>query len=426
MTLPRQPVQTVTFIDDYCQFYQKLFVEVRQFEYFKFTHLGLLSEVKRKTLPSIAKAVGLPNAQGLHHFLSAAPWSVSALRALRLQRIKDLVDEPFALCLDETGDRKKGSTTDYVSTQYIGNLGKTDNGIVSVNAYGVIDSVTFPLLFRVFKPKSRLKEGEVHISKVEMAAQMIEELLDDGFKINLILADRLYGESARIRQVCSKHNIPYIMAIRSNYSVRLPKNEYVRRNRWHECVRTFTNGSQEVRYIREVVFGKRRPNKPRVYEITTEPETMPKASTAYIKTNIQENIWDCAADLYGLRTWIEYGFKEAKNELGWNQFRLTNYDGIERWWEFVFSAFWLICEQSLARRGQANKEQARQLELLQQHKHFREEIRWKPTLDNLRLLMQPFFTLWVLLPWLELFPIPSLVKGLYKLVRATNQFSGFT
>jgi SRSO17 transposase len=37
-----------------------------------FTHLhaGLLSDIKRKTLPAIAEIMGLENAQGLHHFLT--------------------------------------------------------------------------------------------------------------------------------------------------------------------------------------------------------------------------------------------------------------------------------------------------------------------------------------------------------------------
>jgi len=53
----------------------------------------------------------------------------------------------------ETG---KGKTTDYVARQYIGNLGKTENGIVS-NAYGVLGNITFPLIFKIFKPKARLQ-----------------------------------------------------------------------------------------------------------------------------------------------------------------------------------------------------------------------------------------------------------------------------
>jgi SRSO17 transposase len=34
--------------------------------------------------------------------------------------------------VDETGDKKKGHSTDYVKRQYIGNLGKIENGIVVV------------------------------------------------------------------------------------------------------------------------------------------------------------------------------------------------------------------------------------------------------------------------------------------------------
>lgn len=45
------------------------------------------------------------------------------------------------LVIDETGDRKKGKTADYVNRQYIGNLGKIENGIVSVNAYGLVEQL---------------------------------------------------------------------------------------------------------------------------------------------------------------------------------------------------------------------------------------------------------------------------------------------
>ena len=75
-------------------------------------------------------------------------------------------------CIDETADRKKGKTTDYVAHQYIGNLGKLANAIVSVNAYGVLDHITFPLLFKVFKPKTRLQSGEGYKTKPELAVEI--------------------------------------------------------------------------------------------------------------------------------------------------------------------------------------------------------------------------------------------------------------
>jgi len=44
------------------------YLQVRSFEAFKQLHLGLISEVKRKSLPAIAQVAGLDNAQSLHHF----------------------------------------------------------------------------------------------------------------------------------------------------------------------------------------------------------------------------------------------------------------------------------------------------------------------------------------------------------------------
>ena len=48
---------------------------------------------------------------------------------------------------------KKGRKTDYVSRQYLGSVGKIDHGIVSVNAYGVYENITFPLIFKVLNLK---------------------------------------------------------------------------------------------------------------------------------------------------------------------------------------------------------------------------------------------------------------------------------
>jgi SRSO17 transposase len=86
---------------------------VRSFEAFKYLHLGLVAPLARKSLPAIAKAVGLPNEQGLLHLLTDAPWNVEALRYQRLSLIlEQLHGQPLVLVIDDTGDRKKGKTTD--------------------------------------------------------------------------------------------------------------------------------------------------------------------------------------------------------------------------------------------------------------------------------------------------------------------------
>jgi len=60
-------------------------------EAFKFLHIGMISELPRKSLPAIARSVGLTNAQSLHNFLQNAPWQVEDLRARRLGLIKQLI-----------------------------------------------------------------------------------------------------------------------------------------------------------------------------------------------------------------------------------------------------------------------------------------------------------------------------------------------
>jgi SRSO17 transposase len=98
--------------------------------------------------------------------------------------------------------------------------------------------------------------------------------------------------------------------------------------------------TQEVRYIREIIEGKKRSR--RFWEITTDAETMPDNSTWYVMTEIPGLKYQDVGNLYGCRNWVEYGLIQSKNELGWADFRLTRYQDIEKWWEIVFSAYLLV------------------------------------------------------------------------------------
>lgn len=126
------------------------------------------------------------------------------------------------LVIDETGDKKKGNHTDYVARQYIGNLGKIENGIVSVNAYGILGNITRPLMFKIFKPQATLNQGEKYKTKPELAAEIIKELQELGLKFDLVLADSLYGESGTFITVLNKYSLLYVVAIRSNHGGWLP------------------------------------------------------------------------------------------------------------------------------------------------------------------------------------------------------------
>ena len=51
---------------------------------------------------------------------------------------------------------QEGKKTDYVARQHLGSAGKVDNGIVSVNAYGIYNNITFLLDFKALKPQGTL------------------------------------------------------------------------------------------------------------------------------------------------------------------------------------------------------------------------------------------------------------------------------
>lgn len=426
MTEPRDARPTIKFLDEYCAYYRNLFSDVRSFEAFKHIHIGIISPIKRKTLPAIAKVVGLENYQSLHHFINESPWDVSQLRQQRLALILErLQGRKIFLIIDETGDKKKGRKTDYVSRQYLGKLGKIDNGIVAVTAWGLIDGITFPLLFEVYKPKERLKPGDTYRSKSEIAAQLVREIKLMGFEIELVLADSLYGESESNFIGCLEElKLSFIVAIRSNHGVWLPREQTVRCNKWRKFDRTFSNGMKELRYVREVVYGKKGYRK--YWQITTDPETLPANSTWYVMTEIPKVNYKDVGNLYGCRSWIEYGLNQSKNELGWANFRFLNYSEIEKWWEIVYSAYLLVTLFTNPWKGSSEtltsltNRQVRKH--LAEHPQWDEGIGWKNFLNNLRLISLPFVCFNLIQPWLKVFPIPQLSLGFPKLIAMMDFF----
>jgi SRSO17 transposase len=404
---------------------------VRNYECFKYLHLGIISTLKRKSLPEIAKVVSINSAQSLHHFIANSDWSVDKLKNRRLNKLKKILNgQAITVVIDETGDRKKGKKTDYVARQYLGSVGKIDNGIVSVNAYGVYDNITFPLLFKVFKPQGTLKEEDKYQTKIELATEIITELIELGFNIELVLADSLYGESSQFVKKLVAYNLVYVVAIRSNHAVWLPANQRVRANKWCKFIRTFSNQKSETRYIREIIYGKRRDIT--YWELTTDPETMPENSTSFVMTNLQGKLKKTLGDLYGLRTWVEYSFRQCKQELGWTDYRFTDFQHIERWWEIIFCVYTLI---SLNSPTFVSLNQSHQILLdipkstsvdFTVHRQWNHQTGWKNTLNNLRLIVQPLLLFWLIYPWLEVFPNSNFLLGFNQLINAMNGFKPFS
>lgn len=132
---------------------------------------------------------------------------------------------------------------------------------------------------------------------------ILQEVKAWGFRIKLVLADSLYGESGDVIGLLEKLNMSYIVAIRSNHGVLMLRGAKKRYNSWRAYEQKLTGRKTEIRYIREIIFGKRR--KTRYYQISKRNVPDPSGDESwYIMTNLEGNITLTVAPLYSLRNWI--------------------------------------------------------------------------------------------------------------------------
>ena len=140
-------------------------------------------------------------------------------------------------------------------------------------------------MVKVFKPEGTLKEGDKYKTKIELASEIITDLIEDNFNIELVLADSLYGESSQFLRELDEQNLAYVVAIRSNHGVWLPVGQSFREKKWCKVEITFSNQKSENRYMREIIYGKKRVIT--YWEITNDPETMPENYISFVMTNLK-------------------------------------------------------------------------------------------------------------------------------------------
>jgi hypothetical protein len=126
---------------------------------------------------------------------------------------------------------------------------------------------------------------------------------------------------------------------------------------WTAVVRRFHDGHdghEETWWAVDLRLGSYAPESPtRVVVATADPRTLPDASTWYLVTNLPVPATARATAhpalpaaelaevvrLYGLRQWVEQGYKQVKQELGWADFPVRSDRAIRRHWALVCCAF---------------------------------------------------------------------------------------
>jgi SRSO17 transposase len=266
------------------------------------------------------------------------------------------------LIIDETGDRKRGRGIALAAQQYIGKLGHTANGVVSVTSHWADGSRPVPLGVKPSRPAARLPQGKADPAfrtKPELAWELINEARAAGIPFRVVVADCVYGENPKLESRLFAAQIRSVVALRPNRgtwqvvedeanppaftpaeaAARLP------RAAWQRTVRRDSHGKDLVRYVAEVELGTAYgPTRGvRLIAATDDPITRQADSTWtwFMATNLSCAEADPAEvyRLYSLRDWIEHYYKPAKHELGWADFQVRSEHAIVRHWQLVMLAF---------------------------------------------------------------------------------------
>src|ERR671913_391104 len=296
-------------LEDYAQSFDDLLGARAQRHSFRRYLEGLLLPAERnKTLTALANTepvVGAQRreAQSLQWFLSESRWDPEEVNERRLELL--LLEEPTTaandegvLVIDEHGDRKWGKHTAHVGKQWLGNIGKTENGVVSVSSLWADERVYYPLAVEPYTPKHHFEGGTSDPrfrTKLKIASQLVERSVQTGVPFRAVVADSFYGEDEDFKQVLSSLGVGYVLALKESHSwwhkegtigalweaaLAAGWKNTQQPGRWRKVVRAFRDGHQETWWALEVEAGPYSAQKAhRALVATTDPERLPRLGT---------------------------------------------------------------------------------------------------------------------------------------------------
>jgi SRSO17 transposase len=276
-----------------------------------------------------------------------------------------------ALVVDETGDRKNGKATAHVGKQYLGGIGKIDDGVVSVSSLWVEERVYYPLEVEPYTPAHHFVGGKADAqfrTKPQIALELVERAVEMGLPFRAVLGDILYGEHREFKEGLEEKGIPYVLSLKPSHAWWHPMDElgWVEGvahsaywngpddpGEWVKLERRFHDGHTEAWWALEAecrAFSAEKDR--RLVVATTDPATLPSRTSWYLATNLPApgsaradqsdleaaNLTEVVR-LYALRNWIEQSYKQVKNSLGWAHYQVRKDISIRRHWQMVCCAF---------------------------------------------------------------------------------------
>jgi SRSO17 transposase len=168
---------------------------------------GLMQAGSRKNIYAISEVVPDTDDRNLQQFITHSKWSAREVLDHVARDADELIGDATqgALIIDESGFAKQGKMSVGASRQYLGRLGKVDNGQVAV--FGVLAKGRFATAIdtRLYLPKewtddvercnkAGIPESErVFKTKNQLALEIVEQARRNGVRFGWVGADAGYG-----------------------------------------------------------------------------------------------------------------------------------------------------------------------------------------------------------------------------------------
>jgi SRSO17 transposase len=135
-------------------------------------------------------------------FVSEATWEAAVVNQGRLGLLqadpRTPTHEEGVVVSDDTGERQSGKPTAHGGRQYLGSMGKLENGLVVLSSLWAEEERYYPLQAAPYTPARRWLTGKADPAfgtKPRLALQLIEAALKAGGFFRASVADSGYGEN---------------------------------------------------------------------------------------------------------------------------------------------------------------------------------------------------------------------------------------
>ena len=299
----------------------------------------------------------------LHHFLTDAPWSALKINERRLEVMNKCsqtrISRGFYLILDDCGHRKSGNFTSGVGRQYIGEIGKTDNGVVVVTTHLYDGKKSLPLDIELYQHASSLAEGKKDKEfkkKPELGIELIDRSLSRGYRPKILLIDGGYGNNTSFLKEVEKRRLKYIGGVARNRKV-IIKNESgseieinieeLAKSLPEKEFEEIKLSLDKPKTVWVATFSARVSSLEgeRTFAIVMNASSFEEATDIdYFITNVcsEKVTGEWLVETYSKRNWVEVFYREAKGWLGLKEYQVRDKRSLLRHFILVFCAYTFI------------------------------------------------------------------------------------